>query len=158
VVDLLAVAAIALGWFTFRYERHQRWLSGIDAALGSLEAVHQGMIEGIPPGNNTGWGQLYFRNGYTEKRAMERAAETRAIVMDRGIDEVFVVPTEPLATLATSSPRKGLIAQETIAIANFVLWRLRVFNQLVLQLTDFNTRHFAELRSANPKRLTEIAD
>ena len=117
------------------------------------------MVEGIPPGRETGWGHLYFRRGYTEELAAERGAQTRTIVMDdRGLDIVFVVPTEPLARLATQSPRQGLITHETVSAANFALWRVHVFNQLVGQLTDFNTRHVAELANADDDRLEAIGN
>jgi hypothetical protein len=57
--------------------------------------------------------------------------------MEGGVDQVFVVPTEPLAKLATTAPQNGLIDVATVAVANFALWRVHVFNQLVRQLTDF---------------------
>jgi hypothetical protein len=54
------------------------------------------------------------------------------------LDQVFVVPTEPLARLATTPPSPGLISQDTVAAANTALWRLHVFNQLVGLQTAFN--------------------
>jgi hypothetical protein len=53
-------------------------------------------------------------------------------------DQVFVVPTEPLERIVTSTAAPHLISIETVAAANFGLWRVHVFNQLVLQQTVFN--------------------
>jgi hypothetical protein len=115
---------------------------------GGLRAVHYGMVQGLTAGQAVGWGQSYFATDYTEDVANERARETRDLVMQRGIDQVLAVPTEPLAKLATATPHEGLITPTTIGIANFALWRLRVFNQLVVQLTDFNTKHAVEITSS----------
>jgi hypothetical protein len=47
-----------------------------------------------------------------------------------------------------------------VAVANFALWRLQVFNQLVGHLTDFNTQHAVEIRSdgTTEARRGELAD
>jgi hypothetical protein len=71
---------------------------------------------------------------------------------------VFVAPTETLASLASAMPQRDLIDYETVAAASFALWRVHVFNQLVGQLSDFNTAHSAELGNATPARLTELAN
>jgi hypothetical protein len=157
VIEVVTVAALVLAWFTFRYERHGRWRAAIDAAYGSLRAVHHGMVQGLTPGQATGWGQLYFFNGYTDVDAQARAQKTYALVIDRGIDQVFVVPTEPLAKLATATPQDGLLTYTTIAVANFALWKAHVFNQLVRQLTEFNAAHAAEIPSADDARREDLA-
>jgi hypothetical protein len=90
---------------------------------------------------------MYFATDYTRDAAMARARQTRDGVLARGIDQVLVVPTEPLAKLATATPHEGLITYETVAAANFALWRVHAFNQLVWQLTDFNTAHAVEITS-----------
>jgi hypothetical protein len=63
-------------------------------------------------------------------------------------DQVFVVPTEPLEKLATSDAGGDLISVVTVAAANHALWRVHVFNQLVLQQTIFNAVTHSELRDA----------
>jgi hypothetical protein len=113
------------------------------------------MVQGLTPGQAVGWGQLYFSNEYTEATAAERAQQTHDGVMQRSIDQIFVVPTEPLAKLATSTPQEGLIDSATVAVANSALWRVGVFNQLVWQLTDFNTEHAVEIfqpATSEPRR------
>lgn len=69
------------------------------------------------------------------------------------------MPTEPLARLATSSPQEGLIDAITVAVANFALWKVHVFNQLVRQLTDFNAAHVVEITSqaTDPARREDLA-
>jgi hypothetical protein len=162
VIDVLAVAALVLAWFIFRLERHSRWRATIEAAYGSLRAVQHGIVEG-PTSVRPGYlsvlpGHLYFLNGYTQAAAQARANQTHAAVTAGGLDQVFVAPTEALAKLATSAPHEGLVSYKTIAVANFALWKVHVFNQLVQQLTDFNTAHAAELEGASPARLKEIAN
>jgi hypothetical protein len=158
VIDVLTVAALALAWFIYRLERHSGWRAEVDAAYGSLQAVHHGMVEGVTESQPDGWGQLYFLNEYTPAAAQARAAQTYHAMMGGGFDEVFVVPTEPLAKLATATPNEGFISNATIAAANFALWRVHVFNQLVQQLTDFNTAHAAEVESATGARRKELAN
>jgi hypothetical protein len=137
MTEIVAAFGLLLAWFAFRYERHRRWRDAVDAAYGTLRAVHYGMVQGLTPGQAIGWGQVYFANDYNHAQALERARETWDVVMEGGVDQVFVVPTEPLAKLATTAPQNGLIDVATVAVANFALWRVHVFNQLVRQLTDF---------------------
>ena len=155
----MTAAALALAWYTFRYERHRRWRADLDAAYGTLRAVHHGMIQGLTPGQAVGWGQIYFSTVYTEDVAHDRARKTRELVHQRSIDQVLVVPTEPLTLLATTTPREGLIEFATVAAANFALWRVQAFNQLVQQMTDFNATHAAEITSGGTsvERREELA-
>ena len=157
MTEVLTAGAILLAWFVFRYDRHGRQRDAIEAADGTLRAVHYGMVQGLTPGQ-PGWGQGYFSHDYTESAALERAGETHTTVMQRGMDQIFVVPTEPLARLATSSPQEGLIDAKTVAVAHFALWKVHVFNQLVRQLTDFNAMHGAEIQSqaTDPARREEL--
>ena len=78
----------------------------------------------------------------------------------RSLDQVFVVPTQPLAKLATTAPQDGLIDATTVAVANFALWRVHVFNQLVGLLTDFNVQHAVEIMSGGTSqtRREELAE
>jgi hypothetical protein len=159
VISIITAAAFLLAWFGFRYERHRRWLEDVDAAYGTLRAVHHGMVQGLTPGQAIGWGQIYFSTIYTEEAAWDRARHTRDLVLERGIDTVLVVPTEPLARLATTTPHDGLIDSTTVAVANFALWRVHAFNQLVENLADFNVLHADEITSADTtnERRQELA-
>jgi hypothetical protein len=159
MIEIITAAGFALAWIAFRYERHRRWRDDLDAAYGILSAVHYGMVTGLTPGQAVGWGQIYFSTTYTEEVAKQRARNTRDLVNMRGIDQVLVVPTEPLALLATTSPQPGLVESETVATANFALWRVHAFNQLVRQMTDFNSQHAVEITSADTdlQRREEIA-
>jgi hypothetical protein len=147
MIEIITAAGFALAWAAFRYDRHVRWRAAVDAAHGTLSAVYRGMVEGVVGGGETAWGQHYLHNIYTDKAARERAKNTNTLVMTRQIDQVLVVPTEPLAMLATTTPHPGLIEERTVAIASTALWRVGVFNQLVQQLTDFNAAHAVEISS-----------
>lgn len=72
MISIITAAAFALAWFGFRYERHRRWRADVDAAYGTLRAVHHGMVQGLTPGQAVGWGQIYFSNIYTEEVAQNR--------------------------------------------------------------------------------------
>lgn len=147
MISVITAAAFALAWFGFRYERYRRWRADVDAAHGTLRAVHHGMVQGLTVGQAVGWGQIYFSTVYTERVAQQRAQNTRDLVMQGALDIVLVVPTEPLAMLATTAPQLGLIETETVTIANFALWRVQAFNQLVQSLADFNAAHADEICS-----------
>ena len=129
-----------------------RWRAAVDAAHGTLSAVYRGIVEGVVSGDMSAWGQHYFRTIYTDEVARARAHTTYDLVMNRGIDQVLVLPTEPLAMLATAAPHPGLIEAPTVAVANTALWRVGVFNQLVQQLTDFNAAHAVEITSKATER------
>src|SRR4029453_10739450 len=103
MIEIITAAGFALAWFAFRYDRHRRWRGEIDAAHGTLRAVHHGMVQGPTPGGASGWGQYYFTKIYTEDVAKERARKTRDLVEMRGLDYILVAPTEPLALLATTA-------------------------------------------------------
>lgn len=147
MTEVLAAAAVLLAWFVFRLERDGRRREAIDSAYSALRAVHHAMVEGGTAGQARGWGQIYFERDFTPAQAMKRAQETRKAVRDCLLDEVFVVPTEPLARLATAAPQEGLIEYTTVAVANHALWRLHTFNQLAGQLADFYTAHIVEITS-----------
>ena len=144
MIEIFTAAAVGLAWFVFRYDRYGKQRDAVEAAYGLLRAVKHGMLSS---GETEGWGMIYFATAYSEQTAQERAATTYLAVKKRALDQVFVVPTEPLARLATSAPHDGLLDSTTVGVANFVLWRLHVFNQLVLQLANFNARHAAEILS-----------
>lgn len=147
MIEVITAAGFALAWAAFRYDRHVRWRAAVDAAHGTLSAVYRGIVEGVVSGDMSAWGQHYFHTIYTDEVAKERARRTYELLMIRGIDQVLVVPTEPLAMLATVAPHPGLIEAPTVAVANTALWRVGVFNQLVQQLTDFNAAHAVEITS-----------
>jgi hypothetical protein len=69
------------------------------------------------------------------------------------------VPTEPLQRLATTPAGGDLISPETVFAANWGLWRLRVFNQLVTQQGIFNMNHAVEIfdEATSPSRRADIA-
>jgi hypothetical protein len=160
MIEFLTVAALALAWFTFRFDRYRRGRDAIEAAYSTLRAVHHAMVQGLTPGQAVGWGQLYFQQDYDEGSAQRRADGTAILVRNRQLDQVFVVPTEPLERLATSAPSVGLIEYKTVAVANHALWRLHRFNQLLQQLTDFNAAHAHEIAgdSIDQARRDELAE
>lgn len=147
MIQILTAGAFLLAWFVFRYDRHGRRRDALEAAEGTLQAVHYGMVQGLTQAQAVGWGQLYFYNEYDQLGAQARAQQTYDTVMNGAFDQIFVVPIEPLARLATSPPQEGLIEAKTVATANFALWRIHVFNQLVNQLTEFYSTHGDEIGS-----------
>lgn len=159
MIEVFTAAAVLLAWVVFRHDRHGKRRDAIEAAYGTLSAVHYGMVQGLTPGQAVGWGQIYFFNGYTPESAQARATQTYGRVMASDLDQIFVVPAEPLAKLATTTPHEGLIERKTVAVANFALWRVHVFNQLVGLLTDFNSAHADEILSTSTEesRREELA-
>jgi hypothetical protein len=146
MTELLTAAAVLLAWFVFRYERDGRVRDAIESAYATLRAVQHAMVQGRASGQQ-GWGQAYFEYDYPEDKAYERADKSRDLVLGHNFEQIFVVPTEPLAKLATASPREGLIEYDTVASASFALWNVQKFNQNVRQLTEFYTQHLVEISS-----------
>ncbi len=147
VANVLTVAAISLAWLAFRLERQRVRARDIAEALGTLNAVWHGMVEprGLGFAFVPGWGNNYFAKDYEGELLVLREAETRRMIGERVPDQVFVVPTEPLARLASTSPSPGLITERTVSVANFALWKIGVFNQLAEKLTAWNVQHAAEI-------------
>jgi hypothetical protein len=155
MVEILAAAAVAVAWLIFRLERYGTRERELRTASGILRAVRRGMVEG--EGNLAGWGEVYFSTAYTPQVAAKRALEAARVLQEGVFEQVLAVPTEPLEVLATAPAGAGLISDETILAANFGLWRVRVFNQLVLQQTMFNALHVAEIAEPStptPRRET----
>lgn len=155
----LTVLALVVAWTTFRLERFSSRRHDIAGARAVVSAVQRGMTEGMPEldARYQGWGEIYFTTVYDRRTALLRANQAAKAVEARGWDQVFVVPTEPLALLATTA--SDLISQETIFAANFALWRVKVFNQFVDAQSAFNARHAAEImdQSTSQKRLLALA-
>lgn len=139
---VLGVLGLALAWTTFRITHDATARAATESARGLLASVRAGMVEhrGGP-----GWGEAFLRERYTEALAIQRATTSMRSVEHGFIDQVFVVPTEPLELLARASPQVGFISVETVSAANVALWRLKVLNQLVGQQTLFNALHVAEM-------------
>lgn len=144
----LTALALVVAWAVFRLERAASAKRDVATARATLQAVQRGMVEGLPELGYayTGWGDLYFRTEYTGATALEAGLQARRLVENGGSYQVFVVPTEPIAQLATAASHGGLISERTIFAANFALWRVRVFNQLVDRQSAFNIQHATEIQ------------
>ena len=156
---ILATFALALTWFVFRIERFARQQSAVGAARAVLDAVLHGMVKGS--GDQSGWGDIYITKLYDGDVLDERVGEARRVVFaEYRFDQVFVVPAEPVAAVATAVFPTGLLLESTRFAANTALWRLQVFNQLVGLETTFNGQHAADVRSTDtsPERREELAE
>jgi hypothetical protein len=155
---LLALAAIGVAWIVFRVERAAHRRDQLRGARNVLLAVQRGIVEGLPEQQIPGWGEVYFKQVYDPRTGFLRAQQSRKAVEGRDWDQVFVVPTEPLELLATTTIGGELISEETIFAANFALWRVHVFNQFVWMQTLFNVQHGAEIvdPATSRERLTTL--
>jgi hypothetical protein len=154
---VLGVVALALAWTTFRLERLGTRQREIHGARALLVAVNQALVSD-EEGLHRGWGQIYFTTTYTPGESLKEIGQRAQHQAQRGVfDQVFVVPTEPLEKLATTDAAGDLISEETVAAANFGLWRVHVFNQLVLQQTVFNALTHSELRDAETSQARKDA-
>jgi hypothetical protein len=128
--DLIAVAALALAWLTFRLDRAASDRGEVLAALSLLRGAREGFFRAI--------GDFYFAGIYTDAAAKQRA-QTGA----GGLDHVFVLPTEPIAALIADqrAVAAGLISPDTVVRATVALWQLRKINELVREQAMFNAVH-----------------
>jgi hypothetical protein len=92
-----------------------------------------------------GWGSVYFSRVYDVAAALQKGEEARRLVEQGAAYQVFPVPTQPFAFLATSVGAGPLISEETVSAANVALWRLAVFNHFVARQTRLNEHHAAEV-------------
>ncbi len=149
---VLAAGALLATWVVFRLERHARQQSAVGAARAVLNAALHGMVKGF--GDQRGWGDIYFATRYTPAVLAEQASEAHRVVLaEQRFSQVFEVPTEPVAAVATAVYPTDLLLERTRFAANTALWRLRVFNQLVRLQTTFNSQHTAEV--VNPETPAE---
>jgi hypothetical protein len=150
-ITLVSLAAAFGLYFAQRADSKKR---DIDAALGMLEAVRNGMPR---------WSDEYFANTFDATnpdqlvRLRQHAEEDRKAVLAGAYRQVFLVPTAPLVALLEQPSAGDLISKETIEAANVALWQLGIFNQLAQQQTDFNTSHAAAIASGTPAEREPLA-
>lgn len=151
MANALTVLAITLAWLAFRLERHSARLRDAAEAVGTMRAAWHGIVEMREPlfGVVTGWGQIFFAQDFVGIGLLRRAAQTRRLIRQGVPDQIFLVPTEPLKRLAAAKPSSGLITEQTVSAANFALWRVTVFNQLVAKQTAWNVAHATDI--ADPR-------
>jgi hypothetical protein len=140
----IALVGIALAWGIYRLERTAARRREIDGALATIRAVKRGMVGDE---ERPGWGELYFSAIYDDKAAMERARQDVEQINKRAFNQVFVVPSEPLRVIASTTHGGDLISDETIRAANNGLWHVGIFNQLVESQTNWLTQHAVEIGS-----------
>jgi hypothetical protein len=135
VGDWIALAALASGFLVYLLQRVSARREAIGAAISLLEALQNGMPT---------WSEGYFEGTYTPQTANARAQLDAQVIRGGDVAEVYLVPTQPLTALMLQGGH--YIDRETIEAANRALWQIGVFNQLVQQLTDFNTTHLPDIR------------
>lgn len=154
----LAAAALAVTWLVYRLQQYGSRTRDIEATRASLLAIKGALVEkprqaaDDPQPPQPAWGDIYFTTVYDAKGLNERAHAARRQSELGVFDLVFVVPTEPIELLATSPAGEDLISAETIYAANLALWRLHVFNQLVMQQTVFNAVTYTDRLDASVSR------
>jgi hypothetical protein len=136
VGDLIVLATLFVTYLIYLRQASASDERDIDSVLGMLRAVRSG----IEP-----WGKEYFRRGYDDDAAAKQSERDADLVRTNNYYQVFSVPTEPLAAIIEHPEEGWLIDTDTIEAANIALWRLRVFNQLVQQQTDFNAYYLPEI-------------
>lgn len=136
--DALALVGIALAIALYALQVAHSRRRDLEAARAVLHGVEHGMVRG--------WGEWFFSTVYTDEGAKQRAFQEAENVQRRGYGQVFLVPTESLASLVNSPAAGDLIDTAAVEAASLALYWVGVFNQLVQQQTDFNARHLAEIR------------
>jgi hypothetical protein len=128
--DLIAVAALALAWLTFRLDRAASDHGEARAATALLRGVREGFFRTV--------GDLYFSQVYTAAVAKQRARSAAG-----GLDHVFVLPTEPVAALIADqrAVAAGLISPDTVVRGTVALWQISKINELVREQATFNAMY-----------------
>jgi len=152
IANVLLCVGFAIAVLIYRMQRAASRRRDVQATRALLAGVKSGMAEG--------WGSWFFSNGYSSENAGLRARQDfEKISNSKNYGQVFLVPAHTVAALLTSPSVGDLVSLETITTANLALYRIGVFNQLVKQQTEFNTRHAAEIvdDTLPPERRTAIA-
>ncbi len=128
--DLIAVAALALAWLLFRLDRAATTRGEIRATTAVLRGLRDHFFIGA--------GRFYFSSSYTPKVAEERAESARG-----HIDQVYVIPAEPIQALVAdqSAVEAGLVSPGTMSLGTFALWQINKINELVRMQSTFNAVH-----------------
>jgi len=128
--DLIAVAALAFAWLTFRRDRLLSIRSEVRAATALLAGLNERFFAEVGP--------LYFSTVYTPAVALERARSRLG-----QMDQVFSLPPEPVATLIADqrAVANGLVSVDTMINATIALWQINKINELVRKQAMFNAVH-----------------
>src|SRR5947209_5468704 len=108
----LTVVSLAFAWLLYQLQRAADRRQQIGTARSVLRAVESGLT------GKEGWGHVFFENEWIGEALGERANNDFNAVLDGRVNQVFEVPTEPLATLVGSPAAGDLIHRDTIAAAN----------------------------------------
>jgi hypothetical protein len=135
--DAIALLAITVLWLIYEIQALASSRRDVVGARAVLVGVKHGMVEG--------WGELFFSTEWTAENAKRRAQADFDSIQKRTFGQVFLVPTQPIASLLASPAAGDLIRSETIEAANIALYRIGAFNQLVQKQTDFNARHLPDI-------------
>jgi hypothetical protein len=148
--DALVVLGVALALVLYQWERASADRDALLSALNVLVALREAMT----------WGEWHFGEPWTEEKARERAQKAYDAVMNRSYEEVWRVPTEPLAALLQHPALGGLISAETVKPAGIALRQVGVYNQLVEQQAHFNAVHMTDIKDTRlpPSRRTALAE
>jgi hypothetical protein len=140
-------ATYVLAWLIFRRERAASRRHDVTAVRAVLLAVQRAIVLGIPELGDEyqGWGRLYFARAWNGSTALQAGDTARKLVERGGSYQAYRIPVASLERLATPAWAEGLLSEETVFAANFALWRVNVFNQMVEKQTSFNVAHAVEI-------------
>lgn len=143
VGSALTVVGLAVAWLLYQLQRAADREGQVGAALALLRAVEGGLTD------KDAWGYIFFENEWVGKALDIRAGNDRRAVLNGGWNQVFEVPTEPLASLIQSPTVGDLIHRDTIRAANMAMFKIGALNQLVRQQTDLYSRYIPEIVDPN---------
>jgi len=138
--DILVVSGFGVSWLLYWRQKVGSVRSQRQSTLNHLKGVKKAMES---------WPKSFFTTNYEGEAAETRSEADYNEIMRGGYGQVFQVSTEPVASLLQPPGGSWPIASETVEAASVALQQMRVFNQLVQQQSDFNSRHAAELRDGN---------
>ena len=151
IAYVLPWVGLATAVLIYRMQRAASRRRDVHAAFTLLLGVKYGMTEG--------WGTWFFSNVWLGEDLQKRAQQDCDAILEKHYAQVFPVPTQTVAAVLTSPSAGDLMNAQMIEAANLALYRIGVFNQLVAQQTDFNTRHLPEIRDDTllPERRKALA-
>jgi len=136
-VFCIAAVTLALAWFVYRWERDERRKTALRATEKTLLAVREAVAS---------WGKLYFEKLYDADAIEQVGRHYGRLTLKGSREQVLVVPREPIELLLMDAGRGGSLSGATLKAANYALWRIDVFNQLVIQQTELTTKYLLEIK------------
>jgi hypothetical protein len=147
--DVLVLAGAFIAFHVYQLQQDTLKRQRQQSSLDHLESVKAALID---------WYSNFFNANYRGEAAVVRAEQDRKAIQARSYGQVYMVPTDPVASLIQPSGDLWPFSLQTLRAANIALSHMTVFNQFVRQQSEFNVLHAVEIRRVEGRHLDDISE